>query len=88
MLTSFDEQVLQEEQSRVVQLENHFQQVVIELRQTKDELQHLRNVVAQNIPPQQFPPPPPPPYIRPNLDLPQPPLFSGNPIELCTFKLK
>ena len=34
--------------------------------------------------------PPPPPIVptRPNLNLPQPPYFSSNPLELTTFKIK
>ena len=88
-MASFDEQVLQDEFGRVAQLESHFSQVVNELRQTTSELHHLRNLVSQNIPPPQFHNPhPPPPPTRPNLNLPQPPPFSGNPSELSTFKLK
>ena len=88
-MASFDEQVLQDEFGRVAQLESHFSQVVNELRQTTSELHHLRNLVTQNIPPPQFHNPhPPPPPTRPNLNLPQPPPFSGNPSELSTFKLK
>ena len=42
-------------------------------------MQHM-----QPIPVQQINPPP----NRPNLDLPKPPPFSGNPLELNTFRIK
>ena len=47
------------------------------------EITNLRGMVNNPLPP-----PPPPPQLRPNLNLPQPPQFSGVPSELPTFKLK
>ena len=62
--------------NRLALLEGQFQYLFAEVK-------HLRGMV--NNPP---PPPPPPPPFRPNLNLPQPPNFSGTPSELPTFKLK
>ena len=92
-MASLDAQADPGEQGGLMaQLEGHLQTVV-------SELQRLQTVVAQNAQnaqnaqinqnAQQVPPPPPAPIpIRPNLNLPQPPYFSGNPNELPSFKLK
>ena len=62
--------------NRMTFLEDQFQYLLAEVT-------HLRGIVNQ--PP---PTPPPPQQFRPNLNLPQPPQFSGFPSELPTFKLK
>ena len=98
-MESFEAQADNGEQGgRMAVLEGHIQTVVSELQRlqtvvaqnAQDNLnaQNARNAeVNQNV--QQAPPPPPAPLpIRPNLNLPQPPYFSGNPNELPSFKLK
>ena len=73
-MAAFDEEVMRQDPNRMKYLENHFQHLL-------NEVHHLRSIVAQ-------PPPPQPQHVRPNLNLPQPPPFSGVPNEFPTFKLK
>lgn len=67
------------------QQRQQFHQMQAQFHQVMGELQHSRNFVANNIPPPQHIPPA---HNRPNLNLPQPPLFSGNPLEISTLKIK
>ena len=98
-MASLDAQADQGEQGgRMAQLEGHLQTVVSELQrlqtvvaQNAQDILNAQNAqnaqINQNA--QQVPPPPPVPIpIRPHLNLPQPPYFSGNPNELPAFKLK
>ena len=97
-MESFEAQAENGEQGgRMAVMEGHIQTVV-------SELQRLNTVVARNaqenlnahnarnaeINQNENIPPPPPTLLptRPNLNLPQPPFFSGNPNELPSFKLK
>ena len=73
-MTDFDEEVLNQEQQ---QQQQQLHQMKSQFHQVMGELQHLRNVVANNIPRSQNIPPP---QNRPNLNLFQPPFFSGNPL--------
>ena len=57
-----------------------------QLHSVMEELQRSRNIVQNQIPPPQNVPSPP--QSRPNLNLPQPPFFSSNPLEIATFKTK
>ena len=77
---------MQQDPTRMTNIENAIYDLI-------DEVHYLRNMAQQPIPPPPPPPPPPPlqpvPLLnRPNLNLPQPPQFSGIPSELPTFKLK
>ena len=56
----------------------------------EDQFQYLFAAVTHSRGMVNYPPPPSaaPPQFRPNLNLPQPPQFSGVPDELPTFKLK
>ena len=53
-------------------------EIHIQNRQLRDQVTQLQNQIQYNIPPQP----------RANLNLPQPPYFLGNPLELPTFKIK
>ena len=92
-MASLDAQAAPGEQGgRMAQLEGHLQTVVFELQRlqtvvaqnAQDALnvqnaQNIQNARQQNVPP----PPPSPLPISPNLNLPQPPYFSGNPIVMA-----
>ena len=76
------------EHTRMTNMENAIHELINEVR-------YIRAMQDQNQPPSPpspgSPPPPPPPVLllnRPNLNLPTPPVFSGNPSELATFKSK
>ena len=89
-MASFDASEAQAEQvGRVASLENNMGGVMAELQRLRSEVaQNARNAqnanLNQNVVPQYVPPPPP----RPNLNLPEPPRFSGIPSELPSFQLK
>ena len=71
-MAHIDGVVLTPEQMQIQQLQTQIQQLV-------GQLQHLQpNPVPQIVPPPN----------RPNLNLPMPPYYSGNPLELNTFKIK
>ena len=78
---------MQQDPTRMSNMEN----AITELT---NEVQYLRTMQQQQLLSPPSPPPPPPPTLpvlhlnRPNLNLPTPPAFSGNPSELPTFKLK
>lgn len=65
----------------VLTLEQQIQQLQTQVQQLIGQMQHMQPI--PNPVPQIIPPP-----HRPNLNLPQPPFFSGNPLELNTFKIK
>ena len=88
-MASFDASEAQAEQvGRVASLESNMGGVMAELHRLRtavaQNIQNAQNVPIQQNVPQYVPPPPP----RPNLNLPEPPHFSGNPSELPSFKLK
>ena len=88
-MASFDASEAQAEQvGRVASLENNMGGVMAELHRLQtamaQQAQHAQNVQLNQNAPQYVPPPPP----RPNLNLPEPPGFSGIPSELPSFKLK
>ena len=59
--------------------EEQIQQLQTQVQQLIGQMQHTQPIpVQQNNAP----------INRPNLDLPKPPPFSGNPVELNTFKIK
>ena len=65
---------------------DHLQDQIHQLMQAVTNLNHNQNSVP---PPPTLPPLPPPlPPTRPNLNLPQPPFYSGNALDLTTFKIK
>ena len=77
---------MQQDPTRMSNIENEITELI-------NEVQYLRTMQRQPFPPPSPPPPPPPPLPvlhlnRPNLNLPTPLAFSGNPIELPTFKLE
>ena len=80
--TSFDISA-QQERDRVARLESDNNSIRSLMQQMGDQLNYLTNQVQNNPPPQQPPPPP-----RRNLNLPDPPKFSGNPSELQSFKVQ
>ena len=75
-MAAFDEELNRQNPNRMAFVEDQFQNLFAEVT-------HLRGIVSQ--PP---PPLPPPQQFLPDLNLPQPPKFSGVPSELPTFKLK
>ena len=83
-MDSFDASEAQAEQvGRVASLENNMGGVMAELQRLRSEVaQNARDAqnanLNQNVGPQYVPPPP----TRPNLNLPEPPRFSGIPSEL------
>ena len=83
-MAEYDETVLQHEQSRVAFLEHQNQIHSSNFQHMAQELNHLRNVISQ---PNQ-PPIHSIPNSRPNINLPHPPSFSGNPGELYSFKIR
>lgn len=80
-MADFDAVLLTPEQ----QLQHQLQQMHMQNQQLIRELNHLRQA---HLPRHISPSPPPLLPTRPNLNLPQPPDFSGNPLELKTFKIK
>ena len=77
---------MQQDPTRMTNIENAITELI-------NEVHYIRTMQQQPVSPPSppSPPPPPPPVLhlnRPNLNLPTPPGFSGNPIELPTFKLK
>ena len=66
---------------------DHLQDQIHQLMQAVTNLnQNQQSIPA---PPPTLPPVPPPlPPTRPNLNLPQPPFYSGNALDLTTFKVK
>ena len=82
-MAAFDAE-MQQDPTRMTNIENAISELI-------NEVHYLRTISQHPIQPQSPPPPPPIPVLhlnRPNLNLPTPPAFSGNPIELPTFKLK
>ena len=77
---------MQQDPTRMINIENEITELI-------NEVHYIRTMQQQPIQPPSppSPPPPPPPMLLlniPNLNLPTPPAFSGNPSELPTFKLK
>ena len=77
---------MQQDPTRMTNIENAITELI-------NEVHYIRTMQQQPIQPPSppSPPPPQPPVLllnRPNLNLPTPPAFSGNPSELPTFKLK
>ena len=62
----------------VVLTSEEIQKMHIQMRQLRDHVNQLQHQIQKNIPPQP----------RANLNLPQPPYFLGNPLELPAFKIK
>ena len=59
--------------------EEQIQQLKTQVQQLMGKMQHMQPIpIQQNIPPSN----------RPNLDLPKPSPYSGNPLELNIFKIK
>ena len=89
-MSSFDASEAQTEQvGCVASLENNMGGVMAELHRLQSvvaqQAQNAQNAhLNQNVGPQYVPPPPP----RPNLNLPEPPRFSGTPSDLPSFQLK
>ena len=89
-MASFDASEAQAEHvGRVASLENNMGGVMAELHRLQSvvaqQQQNAQNIhLNQNVHPQYVPPPP----TRPNLNLPEPPRFSGIPSELPSFQLK
>ena len=84
-MAAFDA-TMQQDPTRMINIENAITELI-------NEVHYIRTMQQQPIstPSPPSPPPPPPPVLhlnRPNLNLPTPPEFSGNPLELPTFKLK
>ena len=83
------EQELQLRDDKYDHLNNQFSQLLQAFRTMEAQQQNSVPIPPpQPLPPIQPIPVPPPPIIippRPNLNLPQPPFFSGNPLELTTF---
>ena len=89
-MASFDASEAQTEQvGRVASLENTMGGVMAELHRLQSvvaqQAQHVQNAHYNQNDGLQYVPPPPP---RPNLNLPEPPRFSGTPSELPSFQLK
>ena len=63
----------------VLTSEEQIQQLQAQVQQLIGQMQHMQPILVQRINPTPN---------RPNLDLPKPPPFSGNPLELNTFKIK
>ena len=72
-MADFDAVEFTLEQIQIQQLQNQVKRLIGQLQR-----------VQQNQVPQYVPPLP----TRPNPNLPQPPYYSGNPLELSTFKIK
>ena len=89
-MASFDASEAQTEQvGRVASLENTMGGLMAELHRLQSvvaqQAQHAQNAHYNQNDCLQYVPPPPP---RPNLNLPEPPRFSGTPSELPSFQLK
>ena len=89
-MASFDASEAQTEQvGHVASLENTMGGVMAELHRLQSlvaqQAQHAQNAHYNQNDGLQYVPPPPP---RPNLNLPEPPRFSGTPSELPSFQLK
>ena len=80
-MADFDNSVLQQEQDRMAHLETENQDLRIRFQQMANGWIFLRNQVQH--PPPQFPTSP-----RKNINLPPPPIFSGIPSVLFSFKLR
>ena len=60
------------------QLQLQLHRMHIQNQQLRGQIHRLQqNQLPQHVPPR----------VRPNLNLPQPPSYSGNPLELTTFKI-
>ena len=83
-MASFDANVAQQERDRVARLESDKNSLRTQFQQMANHVNYLTNQVQNQNP---LPPPAPPPQRR-NLNLPDPPKFSGNPSELQSFKVQ
>ena len=84
-MASFDANVAQQERDRLARLESDTNSIRSLMQQMGDQLNYLTNQVPNQIP---QPPPQAPPPPRRNLNLPDPPKFSGNPSKLQSFKVQ
>ena len=78
-MADFDNSILQQEQDRMAHLEIENQNLHNHFQQMANESNYLRNQVQR---------PPPQISIPPRKNIPPPPMFSGIPPEISSFKLR